>query len=162
MSKKYWSAERLNSQIEKVIDAGYTPPTQLYRVQQRFGRVVINNSLKNAGFIRTYEEANEFLLRNYGTRAQLLTQKQYNDVLKDLQKELGNERSYQGVVRVQRRHLLDIVEDINEYLDEQIKVNRLTTKQLYDAVKKAGEMAKGDSKGSHSFYEYLADILADI
>lgn len=162
MAKDYWNAERLNKNIEKIINEGYTPPTQLYRIQQRFGRVIINNSLKNAGYVRSYTETNEFLLRNYGKRAHLLTEKEYNQILRELQNELGSERSLQGVVREQRKHLMDIVDDMNTLLDEDYNPERLSTKQLYDAVKRAGEMAKGDSRGSPSFYEYLSDILSEI
>lgn len=162
MGKNYWNAEQLNKQVSKIIEEGYNPPTQLYRIQQRFARVVINNSLRNPGYIRTYSETNEFLLKQYGERAHLLSEKEYNSILKELQDSLGKERSFQGVVREQRRALLDIVEDMNEFLDTDVKVNRLTTKQLYDAVKAAGIAAKNDSKGSPSFYEYLADILSEI
>lgn len=162
MARKYLNAEELNKQISKTLEAGYTPPTQLYRIQNRFARIVIDNSLRNPGYIRTMEEANDFLLKQYGNRAHLLTQQDYNEILRELQDELGIERTFQGVVRKQREHLFDIVSDMNDYMDENFDPQHLTTKQLYEAVKLAGEKARSDSAGSPSFYEYLADILSSI
>ena len=159
MPKKYWDAQKLNEELRKIDMAGYQLPTKLYRVQSGLTRVVISNELKNAGYIRTYEESVEYQRRYYGEKFEGYSEKQYIEDIKQLQNVLGSERSYQGEVRAQRGRLLDIVSDMNEAMNTNVDVSKLTTKELYDAVKQASQMLKDTNSGSPMFYEYLADIL---
>ena len=159
MSKKYWDAKRLNEELRKIDMAGYQLPTKLYRVQSGLTRIVISNELKNAGYIRTYEESVEYQRRYYGAKFEGYSEKQYIEDIKQLQIILGSERSYQGEVRAQRSRLLDIVSDMNEAMDKNLNVSKLTTKELHSAVQQASRMVKDTNSGSPMFYEYLADIL---
>jgi len=159
MPKAYWDAEKLNKHLQQIEDAGYSLPTQTYRIQAGRTNIVISNELKNAGYVRSYDEAVDFMKRAYGDRYQTYTLEEYEKDLRSLQDALGGERSYQGEIRAQRSRLNDIVYDMNDYLDTSYNPKELTTKELYDAVKQANEMVKESNAKSPMFYEYLADIL---
>lgn len=159
MSKVYWDYKKLNQEMEKIDQAGYQMPTRLYRVQEGRTDIVIQNDLKGAGLIRSYEEAKQFMERKFGDNFQGYTREEYNQQIKSLQDALGRERSYQGEVREQRSQLNNIVNDMNDELGTDINPSRLTTKDLYNAVKQANQMVKDSNAKSPMFYEYLADIL---
>ena len=159
MSKVYWDAEKLNKHLQQIEDAGFSLPTQTYRIQAGRTNIVISNELKNAGYIRSYKEAVDFMKRAYGEKYQEYTLKDYEQDLRSLQDALGEERSYQGEIKAQRSRLNDIVYDMNDYLNTTYNPKELTTKELYDAVKQAGQMVKENNAKSPLFYEYLADIL---
>ena len=159
MKKIYWNATRLNEEIAKIEKAGYQLPTTIYRVQSGLTRVVIQNGLKRAGYIRSYEESISFQQRKFGEDFRGYSIEEYNEDLKRLQDELGRERSYQGEVIEQRKRLFDIVSDMNSELEKDIDVSKWTTKDLYDAVKEAATKVKDTKSTSPMFYEYLADIL---
>lgn len=162
MAKQYWSAERLNKEMQKIEQSGYQMPTKLYRVQSGHTTVVVHNSLVNAGHIRSYEEARAFVQRVEGDKFTGYTLEEYNRTIKDLQDTLGRERSYQGEIREQRSQLNGIVEDMNKALGREVDPKLFTTKELYNAVKQANEMVKESNAKSPQFYEYLIDILENI
>ena len=134
MSKVYWDYKKLNQEMEKIDQAGYQMPTRLYRVQEGRTDVVIQNDLKGAGLIRSYDEAKQFMERKFGDNFQGYTREEYNQQIKSLQDALGRERSYQGEVREQRSQLNNIVNDMNDELGTDINPSRLTTKDLYNAT----------------------------
>ena len=130
MSKQYWSAEKLNKQLSKIEQAGLMLPTTTYRVQSGHTRVVIANDLKNAGYVRSYEESVAFQKRAYGENYQEYTLAEYEKDLLSLQDTLGGQRSYQGVIHYQRERLFNIVEDMNAELEVHYKFDYFTTKVL--------------------------------
>lgn len=159
MPKVYWDYKKLNEEMEKIDREGYQMPTRLYRVQEGRTDIVIQNDLKGAGLIRSYDEAKQFMERKFGDNFQGYTLEDYNRQIKSLQDALGRERSYQGEVREQRSQLINIVNDMNDELGTDVNASRLTTKDLYNAVKQANQMVKDSNAKSPMFYEYLADIL---
>lgn len=165
MAKKYWTAERLNQEMKKIEQAGYQMPTRMYRIQEGRTAIIVDNSLVNAGQIRTYEEAYNYMARVRGDKFRGYTLEQYKAALRELQDELGRERSYAGEVREQRSQLLNILKDAvtdnmgntDNYLMNKYK--HLNTQELYNAVKQANQMVKDSNAKSPMFYEYLVDIL---
>ena len=165
MSKVYWDYKKLNEEMHKIDEAGYQMPTRMVRIQEGRTDIVIQNDLKSAGLIRSYDEAKQFMERKYGSNLkEPYTLERYNQQIRELQDELGAERSYQGEVREQRAQLLNIVQDATTYdgeLDERLynKYSKLNTQELYSAVKQANQMVKDSKSQSPNFYEYLIDIL---
>ena len=159
MAKNYWDAERLNANLKKMEDTGYMLPTTRIYIQEGLTRIVIANDLKNAGYIRTYEQAVSFLKRKYKENYKEYTIKEYQKEVKELQDRLQQERSYQGEIRHQRARMQEIVDDMNEFMDTNISIKNLTTAELYKAIKDANQMVKDSNAKSPMFYEYLADIL---
>ena len=159
MSKKYYTAEKLNEHIERIIDSGFMPPTRLYRFQEGRTAIVIGNELQGAGFIRTYEETVKFMEKR---KLFPLTEVQYNEQLKLLQDDLGALRTSQGVLRAERKRLISIIEDMDEYLGTKTNYKKTNTKKLYEAVKQANLSIKGPTVNSPKFYEYLHEILGEI
>lgn len=165
MAKKYWSAERLNQEMQKIEQAGYQMPTRMVRIQESRTAIIVDNSLVNAGHIRSYEEAYNYMARVRGEKFRGYTLEQYNAALRELQDELGSERSFAGEVREQRSQLLNILKDTltdsmgntDNYLMNKYK--HLNTQELYNAVKQANQMVKDSHAKSPQFYEYLVDIL---
>lgn len=151
MSKKYYTPEKLNEEIEKMIDKGFMPPTRLYKFQEGRTRIVVGNELMGAGFIRSYDEAVKFLQRK--DKSAVFTEAEYKKELKSLQDTLGKQRSYQGVVRENRARLLDITKSAG------IEGKKYSTKKLYDAVKEAQKRVQEGNYKSPQFYEFLTDIL---
>ena len=171
MAKRYWDYKKLNEEMRKIDEAGYQMPTRMVRIQEGRGDIIIQNDLKGAGLIRSYDEAKQFMERKYGSNLkEPYTLERYNQQIRELQDELGAERSYQGEVCEQRAQLLNILKDATTYTDsttnKQVfdsdlynKYKRLNTQQLYDAVKQANQMVKDSKSQSPNFYEYLIDIL---
>lgn len=151
MAKKYYGVERLNEEISKIENKGFTPPTRLYRNQEGLTAIVIGNELKNAGYIRTYEEALQYIQRKDENAS--YSREQYEEDLERLQDRLKGERTYLGVSRRNRTRLLKTLEDAG------IDGKNLTTKKMYEAVKEAGERVRDEKAKSPQFYEYLRDIL---
>ena len=162
MAKKYYTAEKLNLEMKKIGEAGFQIPTTMYRIQEGHTRIIISNDLKNAGYIRTYDEAVAFLKRVYGESYQEYTIKQYEQELKSIQDDLGIERTYQGEVRAQRAQIRNIVEDMDKYMGTKTDIKSMTTQDLYNAIKLAGQMVKDSNANSPMFYEYLSDILEGL
>lgn len=162
MPKQYYTAERLNEEIDKIRQKGFTIPTTKYYIQEGHTRIVIGNDLKNAGYIRTYEQAVDYLKRVYGDRYVDYTPEMYEFDIKSLQDVLGSERTYHGEIRHQRAQLLNIISDMNRELGTKFSAKGLRTDELYNAVKTANEMVKDSNANSPMFYEYLSDILEGL
>lgn len=151
MSKKYYTPEKLNEEIEKMIDKGFMPPTRLYKFQEGHTRIVIGNELMGSGFIRTYDEALKFIKRK--DKNAIYTLKEYKQELRSLQDSLGRLRTEQGVTRANRARLLEILKSAG------IDGRKYTTQQMNTAVKLAQDRVRDEKAKSPQFYEYLTDAL---
>lgn len=159
MLKTYYTAERLNQEIDKIKLQGYTIPTTKYYIQEGHTRIVIGNDLKNAGYIRTYAQAVDYLKRVYGDKYIDYTAEMYESDLRSLQDVLGGERTYKGELRRQRKQLVNIIKDMNNEMGTNYNPSNYSTKELYDMVKLAYQRETDSNAKSPQFYEFLVDIL---
>ena len=162
MSKVYWDYEKLNTELKKIEDAGYALPTRYSFIQEGRTRIIIQNDLKNAGYIRSYDEAVRYQKRVMGSNYQEYTPQQYQADIKELQDALGSQRSYQGTTKANRKQLLDILDRMNDDQLTHFRGKDFTTKELYGAVKAANDRVKESNAKSPQFYEYLVDELHSL
>ena len=169
---KYYTAEKINQEIEKMIDMGYTPPTRLQRVQEGRKIIIVDNSLVGAGFIRTYDEAKRYFQRRYG-KNQDYTLQEYEQSIKELNYYLrggyeeGGEKAlpeltFKQVEKKERERLKTMLEDLETVTGKKYDVNNYDVKKLHEAIKEAGQRVLNSHANSPKFYEYLSDILSEI
>lgn len=151
MSKKYYTYEKLNEEIEKIIDKGFIPPTRLYKFQEGRTSIIVGNELMGAGFIRSYEETVKFLERK--GLSENYSKARYTEELHELQDDLGKLRTERGVTSENRKRLLDIVAEAG------VNGKKFSTKRLNDAVKEAQKRVMEGNNNSPQFYEFLKDEL---
>ena len=151
---------KLNQLIKRMQSEGYTYPTEYAYISDSFARIVVPTGRKDAGTIRTMQEANDYLTKKFGSQAILFTEETYAQELNDLRAQLGNQTTERGFKSKVRSDLVDIINDFEEYTGESIDVSKISTETLRDAIEYAGRMAKGDSRGSPTFYEYLYEYLS--
>lgn len=157
--KKYLSANQMNQQIERMIDAGFVPPTRLAKYQEGHTAIVVENDLDvyGAGFVRTFEETNRYLERR---GMEPMSRQQYRTELQKLQNKLGKERTYTGVVEAYRKRIKDIVSDMNKELEVHLDIKHFSTADLYNAIKNASQEAQDASSGY--FYEFLYEEIRSL
>lgn len=148
MSNVYYTAERLNDEIDKILDAGFTPKTRFYSVSEGLDRIVIGNELPRAGYIRTYDEAKKFIEKRLG---ESYSKEEYEKDLKTLQDKLGGNKTYKTFLRKRRKELLNILKDAG------VDGSKYSTKRMYDAVKEAQRKVDEGNYTSPKFYELLKD-----
>lgn len=146
---------QLNKLIRRIQSEGYTYPTEYAYISDSFARIVIPTGRKDAGTIRTMKQANDYLIKKYGSQAILFTEQEYNEELTQLKERLKGQTSYRGFKTKLRNNYIDIINDAMEYTGEEIDYTRISTEQMKDAVEYASRMSKNDSQGSYTFYAYL-------
>lgn len=152
--------QKLNRLIRELQSEGYTYPTEYAYISDAFARIVVPTGRKDAGTIRTMQQANDYLIKKYGSQAILFTEETYAQELNDLRTQLGKQTTRRGFVSKVRGDLTSIVRDMEDVIGEEIDISRISTEQLRDAIEYAGRMSKSDSNGSPSFYQYLYEYLS--
>lgn len=155
--KKYLSAEQMNQQIERIIEAGFVPPTRIYKNQEGKSAIVVGNEMYGAGFVRTFEETNRYLERRGFAP---MSKAEYTSALHGLQNALGQQRTATGVTRAYRDRIKDIVSDMEKALGVHLDLKHFSTADLYNAVKNASQEAQDASSGY--FYEFLYDEIRSL
>lgn len=152
---------QLNKLIKRVQSEGYTYPTEYGYVADSFARLVIPVGRKNGGTIRSMKQANDYLIKKYGSQAILFTKEEYEQELASLRSMLDKQTSYRGFMRKLRSNYIDIIDSAIEATgNDSINYKEITTEQMKDAVEQASRDARRDSRGSPSFYEYLLGYLS--
>lgn len=150
--------DKINQTIGDIQKEGYTYLTEYKYLQQSYARLIIPTGQKNAGHIRSMEEANKALMDRFGEKAILFTKETYQKELSSLSKQIGG-FSKESFYKELRSDVVDTVERMNDALGTNYYTGNKSTKELYDAIKSANTASRADSKGSPSFYEHLAEIL---
>lgn len=151
---------QLNKLIRRVQSEGYTYPTEYSYISDSFARLVVPVGRKGAGTIRTMKQANDYLIKKYGSEAILFTREEYESELTLLREQLGKQTTYRGFQSKLRSGYIDIINDAMEATGTEINYREISTEQMKDAVEQASKDAKRDSRGSPSFYEYLLSYLS--
>lgn len=155
------SPTQLNKLINRIKSEGWTYPTEYAYVSDAFARIVIPSGRKGAGTIRTMKQANDYLIKKYGSEAILFTQEEYDEELTSLRSVLSDRLTYRDYMRKERQNMIDIIYDALEYMGvEYIDVSNISNEQMKDAIERASRDTKNDSRGSPQFYEYLMSYLA--
>lgn len=154
------SPTQLNKLINRIKSEGWTYPTEYAYVSDAFARIVIPSGRKGAGTIRTMKQANEYLIKKYGSEAILFTQEEYNEELTNLRSALSGSLTYRGYMRKERQNMIETIEEAMEYTGEYVDFQHISNEQMKDAIENASRYAKNDSRGSPTFYEYLMAYLA--
>lgn len=152
--------QKLNRLIRELQSEGYTYPTEYAYISDAYARIVVPTGRKDAGTIRTMQQANDYLTKKYGSQAILFTEETYEQELNELRSQLGNQITRKGFISKVRGDLTSIVHDMEEAIGEEIDISRISTEKLRDAIEYAGRMAKSDSNGSPTFYQYLYEYLS--
>lgn len=154
------SPAQLNKLINRIKSEGWTYPTEYAYISDAFARIVIPSGRKGAGTIRTMEQANNYLIKKYGSEAILFTQEEYDEELTNLRSVLSDSLTYRDYMRKERKNMIEIIEEAMEQTGEYIDVRQFSNEQMKDAIENASRDAKNDSRGSPQFYEYLMSYLA--
>ena len=162
---KYYTAEQINREIEKMIEGGYTPPTRLQRVQEGRKILIVDNSLMGAGFVRTYEQARKYFQRRHGKDKEY-TKAEYKESLKELNEFLQSdekpELTFKQVESRERQRIKLILDDLETVTGKHYNIEDYDTKALNEAIKEAGQRVLEKHSNSPKFYEYLSDIISEI
>lgn len=154
------SPTQLNKLINRIKSEGWTYPTEYAYVSDAFARIVIPSGRKGAGTIRTMEQANDYLIKKYGSEAILFTEEEYDEELTNLRSVLSDSLTYRDYMRKERQNMIEIIEEAMDNTGEYIDVRNISNEQMKDAIEHASRDAKNDSRGSPQFYEYLMAYLA--
>lgn len=154
------SPTQLNKLINRIKSEGWTYPTEYAYVSDAFARIVIPSGRKGAGNIRTMKQANDYLIKKYGSEAILFTQEEYDEELTSLRSVLSDRLTYRNYMRKERQNIIEIIEEAMDNTGEYVDVRSISNEQMKDAIERASRDAKNDSRGSPQFYEYLMSYLA--
>lgn len=150
---------RLNSTIRSLKEQGWTYPTEYGYMGQAHARIIVPVGMKDSGTIRSFEQVNNALERQYKDKAILMTKAEYNREVKELYDELSGNTNKRDFLKNQRADMIDIVREAQDFTLQKLRPQNISTTTLRNAIRKAGEMARSDSRGSLSFYFYLMDLL---
>lgn len=154
------SPTQLNKLINRLKSEGWTYPTEYAYISDAFARIVIPSGRKGAGTIRTMEQANNYLIKKYGSEAILFTQEEYDEELTNLRSVLSDSLTYRDYMHKERQNMIEIIEEAMDNTGEYVDVRNISNEQMKDAIERASRDAKNDSRGSPQFYEYLMSYLA--
>lgn len=154
------SPTQLNKLINRIKSEGWTYPTEYAYVSDAFARIVIPSGRKGAGTIRTMKQANDYLIKKYGSEAILFTQKEYDEELASLRSVISDRLTYHNYMRKERQNMIEIIEEAMDNTGEYVDVRSISNEQMKDAIEHASRDTKNDSRGSPQFYEYLISYLA--
>lgn len=154
------SPTQLNKLINRLKSEGWTYPTEYAYISDAFARIVIPSGRKGAGTIRTMEQANNYLIKKYGSEAILFTQEEYDEELTNLRSVLSDSLTYRDYMHKERQNMIEIIEEAMNNTGEYVDVLNISNEQMKDAIERASRDAKNDSRGSPQFYEYLMSYLA--
>lgn len=154
------SPTQLNKLINRIKSEGWTYPTEYANVSDAFARIVIPTGRKGAGTIRTMKQANNYLIKKYGSDAILFTQEEYDEELTNLRSVLSDRLTYRDYMHKERQNMIEIIEEAMDNTGEYVDVRNISNEQMKDAIERASRDAKNDSRGSPTFYEYLMSYLA--
>lgn len=154
------SPTQLNKLINRIKSEGWTYPTEYAYISDAFARIIIPSGRKGAGTIRTMKQANDYLIKKYGSEAILFTQQEYDEELTNLRSAISDRLTYRNYMRKERQNMIEIIEEAMEQTGEYIDVRQFSNEQMKDAIENASRDARNDSRGSPQFYEYLMSYLA--
>lgn len=154
------SPAQLNKLINRIKSEGWTYPTEYAYISDAFARIVIPTGRKGAGTIRTMKEANDYLIKKYGSQAILFTQQEYDEEFTNLRSAISDRLTYRNYMRKERQSMIEIIEEAMDNTGEYVDVRNISNEQMKDAIEHASRDAKNDSRGSPQFYEYLMSYLA--
>lgn len=153
------SPTQLNKLINRIKSEGWTYPTEYAYVSDAFARIVVPSGRKGAGTIRTMKQANDYLIKKYGSEAILFTQEEYDKELSSLRSVISDRLTYRDYMRKERQNMIEIIEEAMDNTGEYVDVRNISNEQMKDAIENASHDAKNDSRGSPQFYEYLMSYL---
>ena len=154
------SPTQLNKLINRIKSEGWTYPTEYAYISDAFARIVIPTGRKGSGTIRTMKQANDYLIKKYGSDAILFTQEEYESELSGLMSALSGKTTYRGFIRAERHSMIEMIETAMENTGEYVDIHNISTEQMKDAIEQASRDARNDSRGSPQFYEYLMSYLS--
>lgn len=154
------SPTQLNKLINRIKSEGWTYPTEYAYVSDAFARIVIPSGRKGAGTIRTMKQANEYLIKKYGSEAILFTQEEYDEELTNLRSALAGRLTYRNFMREERINMISIIEEAMDKTGRFIDYRNISNEKMKEAIENAHRDSIKDSRGSPQFYEYLMSYLA--
>lgn len=106
------------------------------------------------------KQANDYLIKKYGSEAILFTQEEYDEELASLRSVISDRLTYRNYMRKERQNMIEIIEEAMDNTGEYVDVRNISNEQMKDAIERASRDARNDSRGSPQFYEYLMSYLA--
>lgn len=153
------SPTQLNKLINRIKSEGWTYPTEYAYVSDAFARIVIPSGRKGAGTIRTMKQANDYLIKKYGSEAILFTQEEYDEELTSLRSALSDRLTYRNYMHKERQNMIEIIEEAMEQTGRYVDYRNISNEKMKEAIKDAHRDSLNDSRGSPQFYEYLMSYL---
>mgnify|MGYP004656917329 CR=1 FL=1 len=154
------SPTQLNKLIRRLKSEDFTYPTEYSYISDAFARIIVPTGRKDSGTIRTMKQANDYLIKKYGSSAILFTEQTYNEELSALRERLGDNITYLGFKARIRSDMIEIIEDAMDMTGAYIDYRNISTEQMKWAIERASYDSKRDSRGSPTFYEYLMSYLS--
>lgn len=146
----------INKRILNIEKQGIRPATKLETVRQKFPNLIIPSNQQRGGQIRSLTNVNKERKR---AGLHPYDRIEYNAELADLIVEYGNLLTVSGA----KTNLVDKLQSILERGDIDREVTTKNYKEIYDAVKRAGQRVKDYRAGGkdYIFYELVAEELGD-
>lgn len=146
----------INKRILNIEKQGIRPATKLETVRQKFPNLIIPSNQNRGGLIRSLTDVNKERKR---AGLHPYDRIEYNLEIEDLMFEYGDLLSVSGAK-------LDLIDKLQSKLDDgniDIEVTTKNYKNIYDAVKRAGQRAKDYRAGGkdYIFYELVAEELGE-
>lgn len=154
------SPTQLNKLINRLKSEGWTYPTEYAYISDAFARLIIPSGRKGAGTIRTMKQANDYLIKKYGSEAILFTQQEYDEELTNLRLALAGRLTYRNFMREERINMISIIEEAMDKTGRFVDYRNISNEKMKEAIENAHRDSINDSRGSPQFYEYLMSYLA--
>lgn len=157
--KQMITIEGYNALVRKLSEQGYTVRTQQAILSTIYGSIVIPPELSRGGEVMTYEEAARFFEARTKRPRSEYTRAFYDQEVRDLFAELGDEVTYEGFLAEKRRQYQRSIDEAfgEGYMD----IDEYSTEYLREILNEAWRLAKEDPDGSSSFAAYLNQILME-
>ena len=146
----------INKRIVNIEKQGIRPVTKMETVRQKFPNLIIPSNQENGGQIRSLTSVNRERKR---VGLHPYDKIEYNAELTDLMFEYGDILTVSGA----KSNLIDKLQSVLDKGDIGIEVTLKNYKEVYEAVKKAGQRVREYRAGGkdYIFYELVAEELGE-
>lgn len=162
MAKKLSDAQKINSEIDKILEEGFDNPLKRAIIRDYYGR-----EITKSGKVRTYQEVIDYISKSnkYSSRVSEYTEEVYNQQIESLKQTAGKSITYKGYKSEKRA---SYIRNLNYFIDEgyidvsKFKIHQFSTLELANIFKWAYETAYNKitkKLDSDSFYTYIEGRL---
>lgn len=158
------TADFINAKINQIRAAGLEPYTEYSEIKHTFPRIVIGSELSGEGNIRTFEEVEKWR-KKYDPKYPKIeyTEKQYQQDLEDLYKQVKDRLTVKGEISYQRESMEKTISTFLPDMDVS-SISVFDLKQAFSDAHEAEQEAARNRKrfDSRDFWETVRKNIENV